>query len=654
MPFLNSFEAWPIERASFGSRVLPNSTRTITRMMISSVGPRFMRRALFDSGLPREVNPFVSADDHQLPIGVCSGGKERVGEQLEVVERGDREGQRAGADDEGLDAERAPFVALSTYLVDGSHQSAGAPFVESLFDDAGGHEVAHPGEAALEVGAVLAGHCVQTKGAPHGGGITPNLVARSFDHVEAIPVRVGCPDPTRVPAVGVLDRELDEPVAFAAHEHRRARLLHRRRPVHRARSAVIAAVERERPSTEQPADDVDGLGQAGEPLTGRRERQPDGLVLGGIPAGAETDVEPAIADAVEGGEGLGEHRRWPQRLARDQRAETGTGDGASQRGQGDEGLVDAVGLGCPAVLGDVEEQVVRQPERVEAERLGPPRVVEQGVPSQRRFTGHGVVVLRKRETDAHFLLSPSQAPAMRLRLAKAAAAATAEPRCGAATLRNLCRCSNACRTCRKGDALTSSTGSPRRVGLPCSTCMPIRTTTGRCSPSPPTRRRRSSAPRSSSRKRSANTSTPPGGKGCTRGSAPSTSSPSSRCRGRPRRGQAQCAPRTTSPAGWRTRWTCRRSCTARPTPRNGPSRGCGATRSCAGRPTTAPPSPTRGWERRRSELVPSWSQSTASWTVTTSTWRAASPTTCARAGAGCGVCALSASSSTHDDVRRSR
>src|SRR5215208_4108522 len=193
MPFLNSFEAWPIERASFGSRVLPNSTRTITRMMISSVGPRFMRRALFDSGLPTEVNAFVSTDDHQLPIAVRSGGEERVGEHLDVVERGDREGQRAGPDDEGLDPERVPFVALGAYLVDGADQPAGAPFVERLVDDAGRHEVAHSGEPTLEVGAVLAGERVQAEGTPHGGGIAPDLVARSLDHVEAIPVRVGRP-----------------------------------------------------------------------------------------------------------------------------------------------------------------------------------------------------------------------------------------------------------------------------------------------------------------------------------------------------------------------------------------------------------------------------------------------------------------------------
>src|SRR5205085_601707 len=41
-PFLNSREASPRERASLGSRVVPNNSRTMTRMMISSVGPRFI------------------------------------------------------------------------------------------------------------------------------------------------------------------------------------------------------------------------------------------------------------------------------------------------------------------------------------------------------------------------------------------------------------------------------------------------------------------------------------------------------------------------------------------------------------------------------------------------------------------------------------
>jgi hypothetical protein len=122
---------------------------------------------------------------------------------------------------------------------------------------------------------------------------------------------------------------------------------------------VIPAVERERTSAEQSADDVDRLGQAGEPLAGRRERQADGFVLGLVPSGAEPDVEPAAADAIERGQRLGEHGRRPQRLTRHERAEAGPGHGAGQRGQRDERLVDAVGISRSAVFGDVEKEMVR-------------------------------------------------------------------------------------------------------------------------------------------------------------------------------------------------------------------------------------------------------------------------------------------------------
>src|SRR5205823_13015535 len=127
------------------------------RTMSSSGAPKLMGSALSDSGLQGEVNPFVSEDDHQLPIAVCSGGEERVGEQLDVVERRDREGQRAGSEDECLDAECLPLVALGAHLGDGSHKAAFPPFVERPVDDACGHDVAHARETAPEAGATPAG-----------------------------------------------------------------------------------------------------------------------------------------------------------------------------------------------------------------------------------------------------------------------------------------------------------------------------------------------------------------------------------------------------------------------------------------------------------------------------------------------------------------
>ena len=54
----------------------------------------------------------------------------------------------------------------------------------------------------------------------------------------------------------------------------------------------------------------------------------DRLVVGLVPARAETDVETAARDPVERGERLGEHRRGAQRLEQHQRAEAHAGDGA--------------------------------------------------------------------------------------------------------------------------------------------------------------------------------------------------------------------------------------------------------------------------------------------------------------------------------------
>src|SRR5581483_736902 len=42
VPFLNSREASPRDLASLGSRVVPNNSRTMTRMMISSGAPRLI------------------------------------------------------------------------------------------------------------------------------------------------------------------------------------------------------------------------------------------------------------------------------------------------------------------------------------------------------------------------------------------------------------------------------------------------------------------------------------------------------------------------------------------------------------------------------------------------------------------------------------
>jgi len=60
MPFLNSLTLLPRLRASEGSLVLPNRSRTITRMMMSSVTPIFWKNASEDN---MEHTPFK--------VGIC-------------------------------------------------------------------------------------------------------------------------------------------------------------------------------------------------------------------------------------------------------------------------------------------------------------------------------------------------------------------------------------------------------------------------------------------------------------------------------------------------------------------------------------------------------------------------------------------------------
>ena len=94
----------------------------------------------------------------------------------------------------------------------------------------------------------------------------------------------------------------------------------------------------------------------------------DRLVLRLVPAGAEPDVEAAAAHPIERGERLGEHRRRPQRLAEHERAEPHVGDAAGQRRERHDRVEARLPIGWAAVLGDVEEQVIRQPHRVETRR----------------------------------------------------------------------------------------------------------------------------------------------------------------------------------------------------------------------------------------------------------------------------------------------
>ncbi len=93
--------------------------------------------------------------------------------------------------------------------------------------------------------------------------------------------------------------EPEQPVTRTADEHARPRLLDRRGQVDRVERAVMLPVEREGPAGEHPFDDLDGFGQPLDPFARRRQFHSERLVLGRVPAGAEPDVEAAVADTVE-------------------------------------------------------------------------------------------------------------------------------------------------------------------------------------------------------------------------------------------------------------------------------------------------------------------------------------------------------------------
>jgi hypothetical protein len=116
---------------------------------------------------------------------------------------------------------------------------------------------------------------------------------------------------------------------------------------------------------------------------------------------AEPHVESAARDAIQRGQRLRQHRSGAQRLTDDERAEPWARDRARQGGQRGQRLEDTLALLGSAVLGDVEEEVVGEPQRVEAERFGPLRVMQERLPPQRRFAGHRVVVLGQRQADTH-------------------------------------------------------------------------------------------------------------------------------------------------------------------------------------------------------------------------------------------------------------
>ena len=267
-------------------------------------------------------------------------------------------------EDQGLDPELGPGRGLLPHLLDGADQPAHPPLVERRpVEDPGRGVRPQALEAPRQVRLVLAAQRVEPERSPDRRRIRPGRSHAASSTSSRSRYCLGRPRPARVPAVGDVDRELDEPVALPADEHRRARPLHRGRLVHRAVGPVVPPVERapdrrsgraSRSRSRPPR----AAGRAGPPATGSPSRSPRTRAR---TSRRRADVEAAAGDPVERRERLGEHRRGPQRLAEHQRPEsraacTSRASAAERRDR----LERARRLGAAAVLADVEEEVVRR------------------------------------------------------------------------------------------------------------------------------------------------------------------------------------------------------------------------------------------------------------------------------------------------------
>src|SRR5207302_1258588 len=109
--------------------------------------------------------------------------------------------------------------------------------------------------------------------------------------------------------------------------------------------------------------------EAADELAGRSQGDAEGAVLERVPAGAQAEREAAAAEVVEGGRGNRQPRRVVEAGGEHQVAYAHAACAGGQRGPGRERLVNRPPLLRFLAAGGGE--VVREPDRVVAERLDP-------------------------------------------------------------------------------------------------------------------------------------------------------------------------------------------------------------------------------------------------------------------------------------------
>ena len=131
---------------------------------------------------------------------------------------------------------------------------------------------------------------------------------------------------------GLARGEREDLRAAAADDERRMRLLHRLRLPVELGHPVVLAVERERAVGEEPLEDRDRLREPRDAHAGAVERHAGLLVVGGHPARADAELEPAVGEQVERAGLACEHDRVLVVVAEHERADAQrVGDGGGVR-----------------------------------------------------------------------------------------------------------------------------------------------------------------------------------------------------------------------------------------------------------------------------------------------------------------------------------
>ena len=176
-----------------------------------------------------------------------------------------------------------------------------------------------------------------------------------------------------VPPVGELAHEGHRELRARAADVDRDARLHRDGPADGAGQLVVRARVVERLTCEHAREDLERLAETGRPLRRRPGIDAERAQLGVDRSPPEPELEPAVAEHVERGRHLRQHRGVAERVARHQVTESDPARARRQAGR-ERPALERVPFGRGR-----GGEVVHQPHRVEPGRLGGQRPLEDRV-----------------------------------------------------------------------------------------------------------------------------------------------------------------------------------------------------------------------------------------------------------------------------------